>query len=258
MKRLANISIDLDGRDFVFRVRLGDTLHRALLRAFDAGPVDDTLLYEDPEQPDLLEAHDEPEQNRKQPDLVQTRNTHGKTAMPSKPPIVDDGNRDAEIKQLYLVDGLSTRLVAVALGSDWTQPRVMRRLKALNVPIRSISEASALRWVRSGPQARAKAFNAKPKPLAIPEDAPRKPVKIAPPQEKLSGRDTINRMAQAAIKARVPLNLTPDQQQELIKKHFEKGGAVTECPPAHAYGSEQAKSGVGNGYGKANKGARGA
>lgn len=180
----------------------------------------------------------------------------------SNAPIARDlRDRDAEIERRY-VDELESVTSLAAVFFNGNQAAVRSMLEARGVKLRSRSEAGRIAWDRREKAAReVRPYTPKPKPLAIPNDAPREQVALgegAGPELKRKGKwgagaEVIKAQTTTILKQRKKLHLTPEDQQRLVEEHFAKGGAIKVVPPAPAFGADPVKSAVGTGVGGVRK-----
>ena len=153
-----------------------------------------------------------------------------------------------------------TSLAAVYFNGD--AGKVKALLTGQGIAIRSKSESQRIAWDRRDKATRqVRPYAPKPKPLAIPEDAPRVSVALGDgegpaPEYKLqrkgrgkAGADVIKARTAILLKQRQKLDLTPAEQQRLIDEHFAKGGGIKVAPSAPAFGADPVKSAIGTGVG---------
>lgn len=150
------------------------------------------------------------------------------------------GQRDAEIKRLYVEEELSTGTIGAMF--DLTPRAVADALGRQKVTLRTRSQAAQLlhrqRMERGDFKPKNHRPYVKPTPLDIPADAPRKTVRLAdalkerePPGGKVKGKEILKASLarkRRDDKLRKAPPLSAQEQQEAVKRFFEKGGQITE------------------------------
>lgn len=151
MKRIADVSIDTDGDEFVLRVRPGDALRDRL--AFFLGPkICAPVDRVDQQHATLPDANAKKEAAAAAPSNV---TAEGRSRRRRGPPPALSDQHDAEIRRRFV--NQSPAEIAQALGlPNW---QVEKRCAALGLR-RSPSDAAKLRWQRRRADQKANATNA--------------------------------------------------------------------------------------------------
>lgn len=257
MKRLADIAIDQDGEELVFRVKLARSLRSVLASILEPRPVVESVATHEIDVESIAVPRELKRANEKlTPPAPMAAPTRNDDQPPKSKHEQARDELDRQIADFYL-SAEEPSIADCAARFRVGKQRVLSAFARTGTTTRPKGRVAGVTVADMKAKRDAKRELAnKPPPLHVPTAAPRKPYK-PPPPEKGQGKEAYRRALARHFRSK-KLDLSPEEQQRLVDEHFAKGGAITEVPAAHANHALRYQSSAGTSIGQGSGRKRGA